>query len=117
MKLPKLNLKLPKLNIKLPHLPQMTKTQKLLSIAIAIFLLLDITAGIVLLVNKDKSLASSYVGQIIACIFQPVLLNSPGKIAANWFREDIRTVICTICCSAIILGALIGFLWNLLFSS
>ena len=55
MKLPKLNLKLPKLNIKLPHLPQMTKTQKLLSIAIAIFLLLDITAGIVLLVNKDKS--------------------------------------------------------------
>ena len=55
MKLPKLNLKLPKLNIKLPHLPQMTKTQKLLSIAIAIFLILDITAGIVLLVNKDKS--------------------------------------------------------------
>ena len=55
MKLPKLNLKLPKLNIKLPHLPQMTKSQKLLSVAIAIFLLLDITAGIVLLVNKDKS--------------------------------------------------------------
>ena len=52
MKLPKLNLKLPKLNIKFP---QLTKTQKLLSAAIAIFLLLDITAGIVLLVNKDKS--------------------------------------------------------------
>ena len=52
MKLPKLNLKLPKLNIKLPA---MTKTQKLLSIAIAIFLLLDIVAGIILLVNKNKS--------------------------------------------------------------
>jgi hypothetical protein len=68
-----------------------------------------------LLVNKDKSLASSYIGQIIACLFQPVLLNSPGKIAANWFREDIRTVICTICCLAVTSGALVGFLWNLMF--
>ena len=74
-----------------------------------------IGAGLKLLVNKDSSLASCYVGQVFACIFQPILLNSPGKISANWFREDIRTVICTICCSAIILGALIGFLWNLLF--
>ena len=74
-----------------------------------------IGAGLKLLVNKDKSLASSYVGQIIACIFQPVLLNSPGKIAANWFREDIRTVICTICCLAVTTGALVGFLWNLMF--
>lgn len=52
MKLQKLNLKLPKLNIKLPA---MTKTQKLLSAGIAIFLLLDIVAGIILLVNKNKS--------------------------------------------------------------
>ena len=52
MKLPKLNLKLPKFNI---TLPEMTKTQKLLSVVIALFLLLDITAGIVLLVNKNKS--------------------------------------------------------------
>ena len=74
-----------------------------------------IGAGLKLLVNKDRSLASCYIGQVFACIFQPILLNSPGKISANWFREDIRTVICTICCSAIILGALIGFLWNLLF--
>ena len=74
-----------------------------------------IGAGLKLLVNKDSSLASCYIGQVFACIFQPILLNSPGKISANWFREDIRTVICTICCSAIILGALIGFLWNLLF--
>ena len=72
-------------------------------------------AGLKLLVNKDTSLASSYIGQIIACIFQPILLNSPGKIAANWFREDIRTVICSICCLAVILGALVGFLWNLMF--
>ncbi len=55
MKLPKLNLKFPKLNIKLPQLPQMTKSQKLLSAAIAVFLLLDIIAGIVLIANKNKS--------------------------------------------------------------
>ena len=41
------------------------------------------------------------------------MLNSPGKIAANWFREDIRTVICTICCLADTVGIFIGFLWNL----
>ena len=52
MKFPKLNLKLPKLNIKLPEL---TKTQKLLSLAITLFLLLDIVAGIILLANKNKS--------------------------------------------------------------
>ena len=74
-----------------------------------------IGAGLKLLVNKDSSLASCYIGQIIACIFQPVLLNTPGKLAANWFREDIRTVICTICCLAVTTGALTGFLWNLIF--
>ena len=72
-------------------------------------------SGLKLLVNKDKSLASCYIGQTISCLFQPVLLNSPGKIAANWFREDIRTVICTVCCLAVTTGALVGFLWNLMF--
>ena len=52
MKLPKLDLKLPKINLKFPKL---TKTQKLLSAAVAIFLILDIVAGIVLIVNKNKS--------------------------------------------------------------
>lgn len=48
-------MKLPKLNIKLPKLPLLTKTQKLLVAAVALFLILDITAGIILLVNKNKS--------------------------------------------------------------
>ena len=74
-----------------------------------------IGAGLKLLVNKDKSLASCYIGQFISGLFQPALINSPGKIAANWFREDIRTVICTICCLPINIGALVGFLWNLMF--
>lgn len=50
MKLPKLNLKLSKIK-----LPQMTKNQWILSIAVAVFLLLDIIAGIILLANKNKS--------------------------------------------------------------
>ena len=74
-----------------------------------------IGSGLKLLVNKDKSLASCYIGQIFAGLFQPALLNSPGKIAANWFREDIRTVICTICCLSITIGAFVGYLWNLMF--
>ena len=43
MKLPKFNLKLPKLNVKIP---QLTKTQWILSIAVILFLLMDITAGV-----------------------------------------------------------------------
>ena len=52
MKLPKFNLKLPKFNVKIP---QLTKTQWILSIAVILFLLMDITAGIILLANKNKS--------------------------------------------------------------
>ena len=70
-------------------------------------------AGLKLLVNKDTSLAACFVGQFLSGSFQPALLNSPGKIAANWFREDIRTVVCTICCLADTVGIFVGFLWNL----
>lgn len=73
-------------------------------------------AGLKLFVNKDgKSLALCFVGQCLAGLFQPALLNSPGKIAANWFRQNIRTVICTICCLADTVGIFVGFLWNLAF--
>ena len=56
-----------------------------------------------------------YIGQFMAGIFQPALLNSPGKISANWFRDDIRTLICTLCCLSDSIGIFIGFLWNLMF--
>ena len=72
-------------------------------------------SGLKMLVNKDKSLAACFVGQFLSGLFQPALLNSPGKISANWFREDIRTVICTICCLADTVGIFVGFLWNLIF--
>ena len=72
-------------------------------------------AGLKMFINKDSSLACCFVGQFFSGLFQPALLNSPGKIAANWFREDIRTVICTICCLADTVGIFVGFLWNLAF--
>ena len=66
-----------------------------------------------LLVNK--SMFFCYLGQFMASIFQPALINSPGKIAANWFRDDIRTLICTLCCLSDTVGIFIGFLWNIMF--
>ena len=72
-------------------------------------------AGLKMFINKDTTLACCFVGQFFSGLFQPALLNSPGKIAANWFREDIRTVICTICCLADTVGIFVGFLWNIAF--
>ena len=50
-------MKQPKVNLKLQNIkwPQMTKSQLILSIFVIVFLLMDLTAGIVLLVNKNKS--------------------------------------------------------------
>ena len=63
----------------------------------------------------NKGMFFCYLGQFLAGIFQPALLNSPGKIAANWFRDDIRTTICTLCCLSDTIGIFIGFLWNIMF--
>lgn len=50
-------MKLPRVYLKLQNIkwPQMTKSQLILSIIVIVFLLMDLTAGIVLLVNKNKS--------------------------------------------------------------
>ena len=72
-----------------------------------------LAGGLKLLINK--SIIWCYIGQFMASLFQPAILNSPGKISANWFREDIRTLICTICCLSNSIGVFVGFLWNLMF--
>ncbi|MCR4580206.1 MAG: hypothetical protein K5681_07665 [Treponema sp.] len=54
MKLHKFDLKLQRLAL-FNKISAMTKTQKILSLAVIVFLLLDIAAGIILLVNKNKS--------------------------------------------------------------
>jgi len=33
-------------------------------------------------------MAFAYIGQTIAAIVQPLILNSPGELAATWFREE-----------------------------
>ena len=50
-------MKLSRVNLKLQNIkwPQMNKSQLILSIIVIVFLLMDLTAGIVLLVNKNKS--------------------------------------------------------------
>jgi MFS family permease len=65
--------------------------------------------------NFDKSLSVSYIGQIITGSFRPLLLNSPGKFAANWFREENRILICSICYLCDICGILVGYLFSLLY--
>ena len=60
MKLPKLKMKL----LELPKIPEMTGTQKILSAAVALFLILDITAGIILLANKNKSAVKLVCGEM-----------------------------------------------------
>ena len=72
-----------------------------------------LASGLKLLINQ--SIIWCYLGQFMASLFQPALLNSPGKISANWFRDDIRTLICTLCCLSDSIGIFIGFLWNLMF--
>ena len=72
-----------------------------------------LASGLKLLINKG--IIWCYLGQFMASFFQPALLNSPGKISANWFRDNIRTLICTIGVLSDSIGIFIGFLWNLIF--
>ena len=64
-------------------------------------------------INKDKSLAVSYIGQIISGVSRPYLLVIQGKLSADWFKENRRNFICTICFLSDIAGILIGYIWNL----
>ena len=64
-------------------------------------------------INKDKSLSVCYIGQIISGLGHPYLLMIPGKISADWFKENKRNLICTICFLSEISGILIGYIWNL----
>lgn len=68
-------------------------------------------AGLKLFINTSMALV--YIGQICTCLFQPAILNSPGKIAANWFRENARSLVTTICCISNSLGILFGFIFHL----
>ena len=72
-----------------------------------------IGAFLKIFINKDKSLSVSYLGQIISGISRPYLLMIPGKLAADWFKENKRNFICTLCFLSDVAGILIGYIWNL----
>lgn len=76
-------------------------------IAAAGFTLLG--AGLKLFVNSNMIVC--FIGQCLAGLFQPALLNSPGKIAAKWFNHESRTLITSILCLSNIVGIFIGFLF------
>ena len=70
-------------------------------------------SAIKVIIKKDKSLAASYIGQIISGLSRPYLLMILGKISADWFKENSRNFVCTICLMSDVAGILIGYIWNL----
>lgn len=70
-------------------------------------------AGIKCLTNYH--IAWAYVGQILAGLFQPAILNSPGKIASVWFKDSNRALVTSICVAANTIGVLFGYLYHTFF--
>ena len=66
-----------------------------------------------LFINNDKSLSTCYIDQILSGLVRPCLLSIPGKITAEWFNEDKRAIICSICYLSDIAGILVGNIWPL----
>jgi hypothetical protein len=40
-------------------------------------------------VFTNSGIEYAYIGQVLAAIAQPFILNSPGKFASTWFRGDV----------------------------
>jgi predicted MFS family arabinose efflux permease len=57
----------------------------------------------------------AYIGQILCSVFQPVILNSPAKISAVWFKDENRAKITTICVISNNLGVMFGIIFHTFF--
>ena len=44
--------------------------------------------GSILKALVNYSLVFVYIGQVLLAFSQPLILNSPGKVATNWFRPE-----------------------------
>ena len=66
--------------------------------------------GSFLKIFVNTSIVFAYIGQFLTALFQPAILNSPGKIAATWFDNKSRTLITSICCVSNTIGVMFGFL-------
>jgi FLVCR family feline leukemia virus subgroup C receptor-related protein len=58
----------------------------------------------------NTSIIFAYIGQFLTALFQPAILNSPGKIAATWFDNKSRTLVTSICCVSNTIGIMFGYL-------
>jgi len=76
-------------------------------------LCLIVGAGLKIFINT--SIVFAYIGQFLTAIFQPAILNSPGKIAATWFDEKTRTLVTTICCVSNTIGVMFGYIFHVFF--
>ena len=72
----------------------------------AIFLII----GSLLKIFINASIVFAYIGQFFTAVFQPAILNSPGKIASTWFNEKSRTLVTSICCVSNTIGIMFGYL-------
>ena len=66
--------------------------------------------GSLLKIFINTSIIFAYIGQFFTAVFQPAILNSPGKIASTWFDEKSRTLVTSICCVSNTIGIMIGYL-------
>ena len=57
----------------------------------------------------------AYIGQVLCSIFQPVILNSPAKISAVWFKDENRAKITTVCVISNYLGVMFGIIFHTFF--
>ena len=57
----------------------------------------------------------AYIGQILCSLFQPVILNSPAKISAVWFKDENRAKITTICVISNYFGVMFGIIFHTFF--
>lgn len=57
----------------------------------------------------------AYIGQVLCSVFQPVILNSPAKISAVWFKDENRAKITTVCVISNNLGVMFGIIFHTFF--
>jgi len=72
----------------------------------ALFLII----GAFLKIFINTSIIFAYIGQFFTAIFQPAILNSPGKIASTWFDDKSRALVTSICCVSNTIGVMFGYI-------
>ena len=71
---------------------------------------LCLIVGAFLKIFINTSIIFAYIGQFFTAIFQPAILNSPGKIASTWFNEESRALVTSICCVSNTIGVMFGYI-------